>query len=212
MLAIAARFQALIMFGCTPYFFDSSAKVISSRIASSATLALNSGEWFFLLDILDRLFRHAIHLKHWLEFPRPPLYKALYDQDERVFSVDADWFFAKNADLELTIDLHLMPGFSLDSALILLTETFSNLLNEPITRGEINQARQMQVVAARNAARRPVAFLSFLKNVASDGFPPITPSVFVDILNETTDQDVIDFAEKVIRPSATSVVLAEKTD
>ena len=140
------------------------------------------------------------------------LYKALYYQDERVFSVDADWFLAKNADLELTIDLHLMPGFSLDAAHSHLTETLANLLNEPITRDEINQARQAQVVSARNATRRPVAFLSFLENVASDGFPPITPSVFVEILNDTTDQDVIDFAEKVIKPSATSVVLAEKAE
>ncbi|WP_217642143.1 hypothetical protein, partial [Aliiroseovarius crassostreae] len=47
--------------------------VISSRIASSATLALNSGEWFFLFFILDHHFRHAIHLNDWPKFPRPPL-------------------------------------------------------------------------------------------------------------------------------------------
>jgi|GEM_PF-4997290 len=38
-----------------------------------ANLALDSGEWFFLLAIVDRLFHHAIHLKQWSDFPRPPL-------------------------------------------------------------------------------------------------------------------------------------------
>jgi hypothetical protein len=68
--AIALRFHVLIMFGCTPYFLDSSASVISSRIASSATLALKSSEWFFLFAILNRLFRHAINLNDGSEFPR----------------------------------------------------------------------------------------------------------------------------------------------
>ena len=54
---IAARFHVLIRVACPPYFFDNSAGVISSRIASSATLALNPGalnpgEWFFLFFIL----------------------------------------------------------------------------------------------------------------------------------------------------------------
>ena len=71
-LTIAARFQVPICVGCTPYFLDNSASVISSRIASSATLALNSGEWFFRFFISDRLFRHAIHLNHWSEIPCPP--------------------------------------------------------------------------------------------------------------------------------------------
>jgi hypothetical protein len=37
--------------------FASSASVNSSRIASSATRALNSAEWFFLFVISDRLSR-----------------------------------------------------------------------------------------------------------------------------------------------------------
>jgi hypothetical protein len=73
MFWIAARFHVLIWVACTPYFFDSSANVISSRIASSATLTLNSGEWFFLFVILDRVSRQAIHLNNWSEIPRPPL-------------------------------------------------------------------------------------------------------------------------------------------
>ena len=56
-----------------PYFFDNSAIVISSRIASSATLALKSGEWFFRFVILDHLFHKLIHLNYWSEILRPPL-------------------------------------------------------------------------------------------------------------------------------------------
>jgi hypothetical protein len=70
---IAARFQVPIYVRCTPYFFDNSATVISSRIASSATLASKSGEWFFRFVILDHLSHKLIHLNYWSEFPRPPL-------------------------------------------------------------------------------------------------------------------------------------------
>lgn len=38
-----------------------------------ATLALNSGEWFFRFFILDRHFLHSIHLNNWPKIPRPPL-------------------------------------------------------------------------------------------------------------------------------------------
>ncbi len=55
-------------------FLGCSANVFSSRIASSATLALNSSEWFVLFFIPDRHFHHAIHLNQWSEFPRTPLY------------------------------------------------------------------------------------------------------------------------------------------
>ncbi|WP_299666244.1 hypothetical protein [uncultured Ruegeria sp.] len=119
---------------------------------------------------------------------------------------------AKNADLELTINKQLMPGFSLDEAHELFKETLANLLNEPISRTEINQARQKDVVWAKNSARRPTAFLWFLKNIASDGFPPVSPTVFADTLSNTTDQEVIDFAENIVQSSATSFVLAKKVD
>jgi zinc protease len=136
--------------------------------------------------------------------------KTLYHENTGVFSYDIDWYFAKNADLELTIELQLMPGFSLDAAQDLLNETLANLLKEPISRKEIHDVRQKEVVWAQNSARRPTAFLWFLKNVASDGFPPVTPTVFADTLNNTTDQEVIDFAQNIVKPSATSFVLAEK--
>jgi len=42
MFSIAAPFQVPIWVGCTPYFFASFDNVMSSRIASSATLALKS--------------------------------------------------------------------------------------------------------------------------------------------------------------------------
>jgi len=35
---------------------------------------LNSGEWFFLFVIVDRLSHRTIHLNDWSETPRPPLY------------------------------------------------------------------------------------------------------------------------------------------
>jgi hypothetical protein len=61
----------------TPYFFDSSASVISSRIASSATRALNSAEWFFLFVVSDRLSNQSIYLNKWSEIPQPPLSKVV---------------------------------------------------------------------------------------------------------------------------------------
>ena len=86
MFSIADRFHVLIWVACTPYFFDSSESVISSvrhcprtnggqcLTASSETLALNSGAWFFLFIILDHLSHQEIHLNKWSEIPRPPLH------------------------------------------------------------------------------------------------------------------------------------------
>ncbi len=67
------EFCVSISVGCAPYFFDSSANVISSRIAPSATLALKSREWFFRFVILDRHSDKSIHLKRRSESLRPPL-------------------------------------------------------------------------------------------------------------------------------------------
>ncbi len=50
--------------------------VMAAGVASSATRALNSGEWFFRFFILDHFFHHAIHLNNWSEFLRPPLRSA----------------------------------------------------------------------------------------------------------------------------------------
>ena len=43
------------------------------RQSSQAGRLLNSGAWFFLFVILDRLSLQAIHLNKWSEIPRPPL-------------------------------------------------------------------------------------------------------------------------------------------
>ncbi len=140
------------------------------------------------------------------------LIKALYHDDERILNVNVGLYFAKNADLELIIVMQLMPGFSLDAAHNSLKETMANLLNEPISVKEIKQARQKEMVMAQNATRRPAGFLQFLQNVASDGFPPVSPTVFARTISKTTDQEVIDFVNKIMKPSATSVILAEKVD
>ena len=73
MFSIAARFHVPIRVARTPYFLDNSASVFSSRMASSATLALNSGEWFFRFFILDHFSHHAIRLNDWSENSRPLL-------------------------------------------------------------------------------------------------------------------------------------------
>ncbi len=138
--------------------------------------------------------------------------KVLRHEDTRILNHGVNWYFAKNADVELVIDLQLMPGFSVDEAKDLLTETLAGLLDEPISKYEIHELRQKEVVWSQNMARRPSAFLWFLQNVAADGFPPISPSVFAETLSNTTDQEVVDFAEKVLQPSASSFVLAEKAD
>lgn len=140
------------------------------------------------------------------------LQKALYFGDLRFLNNNIDWYFAKNADLELTIDVQLMPGFSLTAAHANLLKTMTTLLNEPISAEEIQEARKKSIVNARAAARDPRAFLFFLKNVAADGFPPVTPTILERMLSETSDQEVRDFIQTAMSPSATAVVLAKKVD
>lgn len=140
------------------------------------------------------------------------LRQALYFDNVKFLEANTDWFFARNADLEIIIDVELMPGFSLDAAHSSLKKTMATLLDEPISNEEIDQARRKEVTHARSVKRHPAEFLPFLQNVAADGFPPVSPSVFAEMLEKTTDQEVIDFAKKVMAPSATSVILAKKVD
>lgn len=140
------------------------------------------------------------------------LKKALYFEDTRFLEGNTDWHFAKNATLELMIDVELMPGFSLETAYRTLEATIAGLLDEPISPEEIDRVRREEATYARSAKRRPTGFLRFLQNVAADGFPPVSPSVFADMLTNTTDQEVLDFAKTIVKPSATSVILAEKVD
>lgn len=140
------------------------------------------------------------------------LLKTLYYEDERFLHISLDWYFAKNADLELSITTQLMPGFGLDDAHDSVKRALDTLLGEPISAKEIFDARQRQAVRSENAARRPTSFLSYLSNVASDGFPPVTPSRQAAMIKNTTDQQVRDFADTIVKPGATSVVLAKRVD
>jgi hypothetical protein len=79
MLSKAARLHVLIWVAWTPYFLANSDRVSSSRIASSATHALKSAEWFFRFFILDRLSHQSIHLNNWSKIPRPPLSDTLME-------------------------------------------------------------------------------------------------------------------------------------
>ncbi|AEV39220.1 Zinc protease [Pseudovibrio sp. FO-BEG1] len=140
------------------------------------------------------------------------LENALYFEDTRFFIDDIDMHFVRNADLELSINVQLMPDFSLDEAHSIVKETMASLLDEPISSHEIDQARKKEVTNALYAKHRPDLFLSFLNNVAADGFPPVSPSVFAEMLGNVTDRNVINFVKTIVKPSATSVILAKKVD
>jgi len=167
----------------------------------------------------DRLSLDTVQLIKFVDFEgrttsilNSRLQKALFFEDTRFLEGSTDWHFAKNATLELMIDVELMPGFGLEAAHRTLEETLAGLLEEPISSQEIDRARREEATYARSAKRNPQGFLRFLQNVAADGFPPLSPSVFADMLTNTTDQEVIDFAKTIVKPSATSVILAEKVD
>lgn len=136
--------------------------------------------------------------------------KALGYEDTSLLDIDVDWFFSKVADVELTIVAHPMPHVDLDTALALLETTLDDLLEAPIQPEEIEQARQEELVYAQNVARRPTDFLNFLRNVAADGFPPISPTVLERVIANTSDEDVIRFARAMVAPAATSIVLAKR--
>ena len=138
------------------------------------------------------------------------LTRALRYESTTLFDVQSDWYLSKVADLEVTITAHPMPGVDHDSARAQLERTWATLLDAPIQAKEIAEARLEEVVKAENAARRPRLFLHFLQNVAADGFPPISPSTFTRMIADTSDEEVVAFATKVIGPSATSVLLARK--
>ncbi len=136
------------------------------------------------------------------------IWKALFFEDTSLVDVSVDWFFSKVADVELSLAAYPMPGVDLHSALALVEETLSGLLDEPITREEIEQARREENVYAENASRRTTDFLRYLRNVAMDGFAPVTPTGNQRLIESTSDEDVIRFARKLVEPAATSIVLA----
>ncbi|WP_298909583.1 insulinase family protein [uncultured Aliiroseovarius sp.] len=140
------------------------------------------------------------------------LSKALYYDTNQFLKMEIDIYFSKAADLELSIIAELMPGVSLEDAHDTLNTTLAGLLKTPISPQEIKRARHQQIEGAQNVARRASGFLYFLLNVAADGFPPVSPSIFTHTLNATSDQDVIEFMTSIVSPAATSVILAEKAD
>lgn len=143
---------------------------------------------------------------------RDRLFKRLYFDDERFLTVDLDMFFARNADMELVVTAQLMPGFPLEDAHDTVVAAIAQLLDETVSEREIKEARQKEAVNAEAAKRRPSGFLRFLSNVASDGFPPISPSVLARTISQTTNEEVVEFMKVVVLPSATSVILAERED
>ena len=176
----------------------------------------------------DRLSRDMVMLAKFVDFKDHPtsidmqdmffistsilndrLSKRLYQEEPRILNLNIDWHFAPNADLEMLIVFDLMPGFSVDEAHQVLNEALDTLLDDPILARDIQLARESEIVSAHDQARVPSQFLWFLKNVAADGFPPITPTTFARTLRDTTDEDVIYFIESAMAPSATAVVLAE---
>ncbi len=186
----------------------------SVEYLESDRLALDTVQFVKFVDFKDRTTSIDMQGAFFIttEILSSRLANALYFEDLRFLQGDIGWHFAKNAGLELNLDAQLMPGFSLDAANNRLNEIIDNLLNEPISSQEINQARQKELTFAQSVKRHPAAFRQFLQNVAADGFPPVSPSVFAETLKNTTDQEIIDFANTVVKPSATSVVLAKKVD
>ena len=127
-------------------------------------------------------------------------------------SVGTDFFMAKNGDTEMNTFLEPMPGVSFEDALAKFEQAFTTLLDEPITAEEIDTARQRNAAHGRNAARGAQDFLRFLENVASDGLTPISPGTYAKLIEDTTDAEVLKFMEKLIEPSATSILFAQKED
>jgi zinc protease len=127
-------------------------------------------------------------------------------------SVGTDFFMAKNGDTEMNTFLEPMPGVSFEDALAKFETAFTTLFDTPITAEEIDIARQRNAAHGRNAARGAQDFLRFLENVASDGLPPISPGTYAGLIQDTTDAEVLQFMEKLIAPSATSILFAAKED
>ncbi|WGI22899.1 insulinase family protein [Amylibacter sp. IMCC11727] len=127
-------------------------------------------------------------------------------------SVGTDFFMAKNGDTEMNTFIEPMPGVDFETALATFENTFNALLDKPVTAEEIDTARKRNAAHAKGAARGSQDFLRFLENVASDGLPPISPGTYAKLIEDTTDAEVLRFIEKLIEPSATSILFAAKED
>lgn len=134
--------------------------------------------------------------------------QALIFEDFDFKSISTNFYLAKNGDLEMTSFLLPMPDVSFEMALKKFETTISNLLKTPLTSEEIDTARQRNAAHAASAARRPEEFLFFLENVGSDGLPPISPGTYAQLIEETSDAEVVLFLEKLIAVGATSTLFA----
>ena len=119
---------------------------------------------------------------------------------------------AKNGDTEMNTFIKPMPLVSFEKALAKFEGALTSLLDKPITSKEIDAARQRNAAHGRDAARGTRNFLRFLENVASDGLRPISPSTYAKLIKDTTDAEVFQFMDALIKPSATSILFAKKED
>lgn len=108
-----------------PYFLDNPASVISSRLASTATLALNSGEWFFRFLILDHFFHHAFHLNNWFESSRPRL--KLWNK-KVILGTQASQVALQSCEEQFPILLHAGRGFVNSNAVMFCAISVSLVL------------------------------------------------------------------------------------
>ncbi len=138
--------------------------------------------------------------------------KALFFESFDYMTFDISSYLAKNGDQEVTVLLEPMPHVDLQTASQTLETVIADLLKTSLSAEEIEEARKRNIVNAQAAARRPTSFLRFLENVASDGFPPISPGTYAQLLAETSDAEVIEFLQDFVAPAATSQIFARKAD
>ena len=138
--------------------------------------------------------------------------EALIFNDFDFQTISTDFFMAKNGDTEMNTFIKPMPLVSFEKALAKFEGALTSLLDKPITSKEIDAARQRNAAHGRDAARGTRNFLRFLENVASDGLRPISPSTYAKLIKDTTDAEVFQFMDALIKPSATSILFAKKED
>jgi MATE family multidrug resistance protein len=85
---------------------------------------LNSGAWFFLFVILERLSHQLIHLNYWSEFPRPPLFM-FHVGLSNAATVRAGQFYGRRDRAGLrsvaTVAAMLSAGFALVTAALFIS-------------------------------------------------------------------------------------------
>ncbi|GGA14011.1 M16 family metallopeptidase [Neptunicoccus cionae] len=136
--------------------------------------------------------------------------EALIFNSFNIQSVNTSFFLAKNGDMEMVSFLVPMPGVSFEQAMEEFESTIATLLDTPPDAQEIETARKRNAAHAISAARRPDDFLSFLENVGSDGLPPISPGTYAELIESTSDAEVLGFLKSLIAPAPVSAIFASK--